>query len=184
MNTAASRCRSVRAREPHPGAGGRRRIPSQSVIGNSDGHTHSLQGVAHVDLEYCRDSRPPVPWPAFVAGIPNVRTARRMQRWAPCRPCSQRSVTRFDSEDRNCGESLPPESNRRPTDYEWSPGVRHEQARGATSARLLASRPARQVWEGTRSYRHGDWMVTDRWTGRGADLLILHQWVGASRAHQ
>src|SRR5712691_13441423 len=29
-----------------------------------------------------------------------------------------RSVTRFDSEDRNFGESHPPESNRRPTDYE------------------------------------------------------------------
>ncbi len=33
-------------------------------------------------------------------------------------PALQRSVTRFDSEDRNFGESHPPESNRRPTDYE------------------------------------------------------------------
>jgi hypothetical protein len=34
----------------------------------------------------------------------------------------QRSVARFDSEDRNFGESHPPESNRRPADYELRSG--------------------------------------------------------------
>src|SRR5206468_1178434 len=37
---------------------------------------------------------------------------------------------------------------------------------------------------GTSSYRHGDWLVTDRWWGRGADLLIAHQWVGPSTHRQ
>src|SRR2546426_6228634 len=48
---------------------------------------------------------------------------------------------------------------------------RHGELRARNS---YASRPARLVRGGTGSYPRGDWMVSDRWARRMADLLIAH----------
>ncbi len=62
-------------------------------------------------------------------------------------------------------KSHPPESNRRPTDYERTQAVAGRFRRVAVSWKIRGLRVGADPAGGTGRHRHGDWMETDRCAG-------------------
>jgi hypothetical protein len=71
-------------------------------------------------------------------------------------------------------KSHPPESNRRPTDYERTQEVAGRFRRVLVSWRIAGLRVTADPRAGIASYGHGDCMETDRCVGQDSDLLIPH----------
>src|SRR4030095_12808048 len=71
--------------------------------------------------------------------------------------CVEKALARGD-----ISESHPPESNRRPTDYERKQEVAERVRRVDVSRQNGELRVVAEPSAGTGSYGHGDWMETDR----------------------
>jgi hypothetical protein len=139
-------------------------------------------GVAHKRPWAASATRPaqPVDYPErYPAGIrllvENQRVDRAIFGRTACGVCrrvaSIASLTLFSQLTSRCPKSHPPESNRRPTDYERTQEVAGRFRRVLVSRKIEGLRVNARPSAGTGRHGHGDWIETDRLL-EGSDLLI------------